>query len=351
MHNVVVATGGGSVLSEANRAAMRRKGFIVCFDARPETIAARIQDSTVGHLRAAAACRRQPAGDDHRAEVGTRSDLRAGRLHHPDRRFDAGPGDAPGAAGVPRALGGGRGHSVIRVTAEKHAYDIHCRWGALDDLGALMRDAGLRGSAFVVSDDAVGPLFGERALASLRAAGFDAAIFAFPGGRGEQEPRDGAVGLRLAAGSARGAFVDRRDAGRRRRGRPRRLRRGDVPARRQLRAGADVAAGDGRCVDRRQGGRRPSTRQEPDRRVLPAEARRAGHEPAGVAAATLAPRGICGSDQARADHGCADAGRAGARRGAAACRGAGADDGDRRAERRAEGRASSAKTSARAGAA
>jgi len=46
MTNVVVATGGGSVLSEVNRAAMRRKGFIVCFDARPETIAARLQDST-----------------------------------------------------------------------------------------------------------------------------------------------------------------------------------------------------------------------------------------------------------------------------------------------------------------
>jgi shikimate kinase len=45
MTNVVVATGGGSVLSEANRALMRRRGFIVCFDARPETIAARIQDS------------------------------------------------------------------------------------------------------------------------------------------------------------------------------------------------------------------------------------------------------------------------------------------------------------------
>lgn len=71
---------------------------------------------------------------------------------------------------------------MIRVTAEKHAYDIHCRWGALDDLGALMYDAGLRGSAFVVSDDAVGPLFGERALASLRAAGFDGAMFTFPAG-------------------------------------------------------------------------------------------------------------------------------------------------------------------------
>jgi 3-dehydroquinate synthase len=68
---------------------------------------------------------------------------------------------------------------VIRVTAEHHSYDIHCRWGALDDLGAMMRDAGLRGSAFVISDDAVGGLFGERALTSLSAAGFDASMFTF----------------------------------------------------------------------------------------------------------------------------------------------------------------------------
>jgi 3-dehydroquinate synthase len=71
---------------------------------------------------------------------------------------------------------------VIRVTAEHHAYDIHCRWGALEDLGGLVRDAGLRGSAFVISDDMVGPLFGERALGSLRAAGFDSSLFTFPAG-------------------------------------------------------------------------------------------------------------------------------------------------------------------------
>jgi shikimate kinase len=45
VQHAVVATGGGSVLSETNRAAMRRDGFIVCLDARPETIRARIQDS------------------------------------------------------------------------------------------------------------------------------------------------------------------------------------------------------------------------------------------------------------------------------------------------------------------
>jgi shikimate kinase len=42
---IVVATGGGTVLAESNRTAMRRRGFVACLDARPETIAARIADS------------------------------------------------------------------------------------------------------------------------------------------------------------------------------------------------------------------------------------------------------------------------------------------------------------------
>jgi 3-dehydroquinate synthase len=71
---------------------------------------------------------------------------------------------------------------VIRVESAGGAYEVHCAWGALDDLGAMMKDAGLRGPAFVVSDDNVAALFGERALASLRAAGFDAHLHAFSPG-------------------------------------------------------------------------------------------------------------------------------------------------------------------------
>lgn len=67
---------------------------------------------------------------------------------------------------------------MIRVTAENGAYDVHCRWGALDDLGSLAREADLTGRAFVVSDDHVATLCGERAHASLAAAGFDVAITA-----------------------------------------------------------------------------------------------------------------------------------------------------------------------------
>ena len=98
-------------------------------------------------------------------------------------------------------------------------------------------------------------------------------------------------------------------------GRPGGLRRRDVPARRELRTGADVPAGDGRRLDRRQGRRRSPARQEPDRRVLSAAPRRAGHEPAEVAASALVSRGVRGGDQARADHGRADAGRARAQAG------------------------------------
>ena len=42
MNNVVVATGGGAVLADSNRAAMRARGFVVCLEARPETIAMRV---------------------------------------------------------------------------------------------------------------------------------------------------------------------------------------------------------------------------------------------------------------------------------------------------------------------
>ncbi len=43
--STVIATGGGTVLAESNRAAMRKRGFVVALDARPDTIAARIADS------------------------------------------------------------------------------------------------------------------------------------------------------------------------------------------------------------------------------------------------------------------------------------------------------------------
>lgn len=71
---------------------------------------------------------------------------------------------------------------MIQVQAASGGYDVIVRWGALDDLGAVARGCDLRGAAYVISDTVVAPLHGERALVSLRSAGFEAALHAFPAG-------------------------------------------------------------------------------------------------------------------------------------------------------------------------
>jgi shikimate kinase len=42
--NAVISTGGGAVLRPENRVLMARSGFIVCLEARPETILRRLND-------------------------------------------------------------------------------------------------------------------------------------------------------------------------------------------------------------------------------------------------------------------------------------------------------------------
>ena len=217
MSNVVVATGGGSVLSEANRAAMRRRGFIVVLRCAAGDDCRAHPGLDGARVGAAAAGRRQSAGEDHRVEGGARPDLRAGRLHHPDGRPDAGPGDAPGAAGVPRTLGGRRGqprdprhrgasfvrHPLPLGRAGRSGRDDARRRAArlgVCDLGRCRRPAVRRARA------------GVAARGGLRRVDVHVS-----GRRSEQEPRDGAIGLRLAARTARRAIVDGRRAGRRRR--------------------------------------------------------------------------------------------------------------------------------------
>jgi shikimate kinase len=50
LSNVVIATGGGAVVTESNRTAMRKRGFVVCLEARPETILSRITISGDGQV-------------------------------------------------------------------------------------------------------------------------------------------------------------------------------------------------------------------------------------------------------------------------------------------------------------
>jgi 3-dehydroquinate synthase len=72
---------------------------------------------------------------------------------------------------------------AFRVELGPASHDVYAGAGLLDDLGRLALSAGLKpGRAAIVTDSTVGPLYGERAAASLGAAGFKPMTMTIPAG-------------------------------------------------------------------------------------------------------------------------------------------------------------------------
>ena len=63
-------------------------------------------------------------------------------------------------------------HAGYTVTTNTASYPGYVGWGILDDLGPRMREVGLSGTAYIIADRPVFSLYGRKALASLKAAGF-----------------------------------------------------------------------------------------------------------------------------------------------------------------------------------
>lgn len=84
---------------------------------------------------------------------------------------------------------------TIHVNTPSRAYDVHVGHGILDGTGQLVREACGGGVAAVVSDSNVAPLYADRVLASLGAAGYRTALLTFPAG--EQNKRLGTLGTLL----------------------------------------------------------------------------------------------------------------------------------------------------------
>ena len=196
-NDAVIATGGGAPLAIENRRAMANDALVVCLEARAQTIVDRLSGGSdvserpllagphplarVIELKAA----RQPVYALADAVIETDGKTaqqvadeivaalrNAGPWHasHPDRLLLPEERDAPPSS------------EPVIVNAASRQYAAHVAWGTLDRLGELMREAGLSSAAHVVSDTEVLPRHGERALLSLRRAGFDPEAFAIPAG-------------------------------------------------------------------------------------------------------------------------------------------------------------------------
>lgn len=199
---VVVATGGGAPTSSAGREAIAT-GLVIWLDVTPERAASRLAADS------ATAARPLLAGDplarlealfearrplyeqsDHSiavdyyspAQVAERIVTLVGNVSPgwkaAGERF--GPLPSPAVVGIAA--------TVATATAR---YPVYVREGVLDDVGAICREVGLAGRAFVLTDATVAPLFALRLETALAGAGYATSVYAMP--PGEQHKNLGTV--------------------------------------------------------------------------------------------------------------------------------------------------------------
>jgi len=205
---MVIAAGGGAILDAENRRLMAQGGFIVCLEARPETIVKRLRpqlDSdpvarpllTDPHpLRRIRELKgfRQPyyALADHTVHTdGLTMEHVATEVVHAWRQLSspalkdegrvAALAAAPSAREADAPYCQPQGASCV-VRTSSATYPVFVSWGALSDLGRRMADAGLAGRAYLISDSMVHARWGGAAKDALRTAGLQVVLRVVPAG-------------------------------------------------------------------------------------------------------------------------------------------------------------------------
>ena len=189
----VVATGGGALTTPPGRRAAAR-GFVVWLRVSPEEATRRLADDPSTETRPLL------AGDP----LAKLQALLAERVHlysRADATVDVdgrSPRDVAAAVEaawrqLPSGLFADHGaldrlEPLRGVAAEVHVpeasrtYPILVRDHSLSELGAICRERGLRGRAFILTDDVLMPLHAVAALQSLRSCAFESECMPIPSG-------------------------------------------------------------------------------------------------------------------------------------------------------------------------
>jgi 3-dehydroquinate synthase len=174
--NLVIATGGGALVSDDNRAALGKSGLLICLDATADVILERLGE---------AADRPLLAGSDRRERIeallAQRATAYAAIPHHIDT--DGLPVERVAERVIRLAQRAGSGPVRIPVNYPGGSYEILIGDGALGELGQAMLAVGLRpGRCAVVSQPAIVVAQAGRLVEELAEAGFDPAMVEIPDG-------------------------------------------------------------------------------------------------------------------------------------------------------------------------
>jgi 3-dehydroquinate synthase len=188
----VIATGGGALVDPSNRDLMLRSGVVVCLEARPETIHQRLQVQPAdGGSPEARPLLADPDPLDRIRTLKAQRQALYALAHWTVATHHMTPGEvadevlrgwqmvASRQEAHPDTIGA---DAPVMVATASGVYPILVGWGLLDELGARMRDTGLVGAAFLVTDETVAAHYGAQARRSLEAAGFATHVHAIPPG-------------------------------------------------------------------------------------------------------------------------------------------------------------------------
>mgnify|MGYP001145941538 CR=1 FL=1 len=176
---IVIACGGGAVVDPENRELMVGSGVVVSLEARPETIYHRLLADT--EYSPSPLVRPLLAGQDPLERIKRLKEARQPFYAMADWTVSTDNLSIDEVAEeVLRGFGYGRRRfeglgqlgASFEVNATSGFYPVFVGWGMLDRLGQKMSQAGLGGSAYLISDENVFPIYGDRAKRSLEKAGF-----------------------------------------------------------------------------------------------------------------------------------------------------------------------------------
>ncbi|MBI2856069.1 MAG: 3-dehydroquinate synthase [Chloroflexi bacterium] len=178
MSHAVVSTGGGAIVDSANHRAMSTSGFIVCLEARPETILERLQG--LGALSESQSIRPLLAGPDPLLQI---QDIKARRQpHYALADWTVHTDNLAPAEVAQEVLRGwqrraardhgwpasGKDAPSFVVRTPSATYPVYVEWGLLDRIGPYLKGLGIGGPIYIITDSHVGSRYAQRVQRSLQ---------------------------------------------------------------------------------------------------------------------------------------------------------------------------------------
>ncbi|HEV2474789.1 MAG TPA: 3-dehydroquinate synthase [Chthonomonadales bacterium] len=180
---VVIATGGGAVIAEANRGLMQQRGLLVYLRAPVATAWERVQEQM--RSGGAEAARPLLAGGDGLQRLQALFDARRQWYEAAPVQIETGEVLPDYAAKQVVTAAIARGYVTGQRAEISYSHEhpqVIVEWGGLHRLPQALQEAGFRHRVFIVTDSGVGGLFAEPVKALFDGAGMEPHIFTVPEG-------------------------------------------------------------------------------------------------------------------------------------------------------------------------